>query len=331
MNTVFLALITGLTTGGLSCFAVQGGLLASVVTTQKEDRKKLIITFLLSKLIVYILLGALLGYVGTNIALTPKTQGIMQIAAGIFMLLTAAKIAELHPFFRNFTLTPPKALFRIARGASKKDGLAGSLLLGAATVLIPCGTTQAMMLLSVSSGSLFYGALILGAFVLGTSPLFFTLGIASHFLVSKKGLSYIAAFVIFYLGVLSINTGQILRGSVHTLQNYYKAATGSIETNSPQILAEVDTSGKQEVTIDVTTGGYSSDITTLKAGIPVSLKLISSDALGCSRTFTIPEYNISEILPETGEKIVEFTPTKTGRLTYTCAMGMYTGEFTVVN
>jgi hypothetical protein len=40
MNQIFLAFITGLTTGGLSCFAVQGGLLAGVLAEQKKEGQK---------------------------------------------------------------------------------------------------------------------------------------------------------------------------------------------------------------------------------------------------------------------------------------------------
>lgn len=329
MNTLWLALLTGLTTGGISCFAVQGGLLASVVAGHKEKQKTLISYFLIAKLIAYTIFGGLLGYLGASIAISPKTQGFMQILAGIFMILTALKIANIHPAFRNFTLTPPKALFKIARGFSKKEGSLGSVSLGAATILIPCGVTQAMMLLSISSGSLVQGAAILGAFVLGTSPIFFVLGMASKLLLTNKKLSYVAATLILYLGLLSINTGQILRGSVHTFQNYYKAAFGSTERGNGSV-AGLNNNGKQEVVIDVATGGYSSNVQTLKAGVPVSLKLVSDNVQGCSRAFTIPEYNISEVLPETGEKTIEFTPTKPGHLTYTCAMGMYTGSFTVM-
>lgn len=329
MDAVVLALITGLTTGGISCFAVQGGLLTSLISGQKDKEKQVITYFLISKFLAYSILGGLLGYLGTQVSISSKTQGLFQILAGIFMILTAGRIADIHPIFRNFTFTPPKFLFKIARNASKRKDLIGSMLLGTATILIPCGVTQAMMLLSVSSESFILGAAILGAFTLGTSPIFFALGMASKLLLTNKKLSYVAATLILYLGLLSINTGQNLRGSVHTFQNYYKAAF-SVEKSDGKI-AGVNNTGKQEVTINVTTGGYTSDVESLKAGVPVSLKLVSSNVQGCSRAFTIPEYNISEVLPVTGEKIVEFTPTKPGRLTYTCSMGMYTGQFTVVN
>ena len=40
MNQILLAFVTGLTTGGLSCFAVQGGLLAGILAEQKNLEKK---------------------------------------------------------------------------------------------------------------------------------------------------------------------------------------------------------------------------------------------------------------------------------------------------
>src|SRR5216684_1209570 len=67
--------LTGLITGGLTCLAVQGGLLASTIAQQEENRllekgKKFntitpIIAFLGAKLIAYTILGFLLGLFGS--------------------------------------------------------------------------------------------------------------------------------------------------------------------------------------------------------------------------------------------------------------------------
>jgi sulfite exporter TauE/SafE len=332
MNTVWLALITGLTTGGISCFAVQGGLLATSLTNQeKGNQRKAILYFLIAKLISYSILGVLLGLVGASLVISPKIQGLMQIFAGLVMLITVGRLLDLHPVFRKFVLTPPKRIFRILRAKSIDQGIASSAILGFLTVLIPCGVTQAMMLLSVASGSPIYGGLILSTFVLGTSPVFFALGLASNQILQRKSLKYLAATAIFLLGIMSINTGQILRGSVHTLQNYWAAATGELEKSKVNAsIAGTNVSGVQEVEIKVTSGGYKANSTILKAGVPVRLKLTSQNVASCARSFTIPEYNISKVLPETGVTTIDFTPTKAGRLTFTCSMGMYTGFFDVI-
>ncbi len=331
MNQIWLAFITGLTTGGISCFAVQGGLLASSLSNQKKDLQKSAVTlFLSTKLVAYIILGLLLGILGSALTITPKIQGLMQIFAGLFMFVSVGKLLNLHPYFRYFTITPPKQIFRILRKKSMDEGLFSAGVLGIFTILIPCGVTQSIMLLSVASGSALTGALILGAFVLGTTPVFFALGMASGEIMKRNSLKYLAATAIFVLGVLSINTGQILRGSVHTLQNYYAAITGKLDDDTKGQVASVSAAGVQEVNIKVTTGGYETSAKTLKVNVPVSLNLISNDVLSCARAFTIPEYNITKILPSTGTATLEFTPTKKGRLTYTCSMGMYTGWFDVI-
>ncbi len=332
MNQVWLAFITGLTTGGISCFAVQGGLLASSLTNQKKENQKiLILTFLTSKLIAYSLLGILLGILGSSLVISPKLQGWMQILAGLFMLITVGRLLDLHPVFRRFVITPPKSIFRLLRKTSINESAFAPAVLGFLTILVPCGITQSMMLLSVASGSAIYGSLILAAFVLGTSPVFFGLGLASSQMLQRKSLKYIASVAILALALVSINTGQVLRGSIHTFQNYFAAATGQLDKSQGNAkIAGTNSDGSQEVEIKVSSRGYQSSVQTLKAGVPVKLKLISENVTSCARSFTIPEYNISKVLPETGTTTLEFTPTKKGRLTVTCGMGMFSEFFEVI-
>jgi plastocyanin domain-containing protein len=133
------------------------------------------------------------------------------------------------------------------------------------------------------------------------------------------------------LGILSINTGQVLRGSAHTAQNYWRALITPPNEVSAGAAAGVSAEGKQEVTIDVYGSGYTSSADTIKAGVPVKLTLKTDNTYGCARAFTIPSLGIQKVLPQTGEEIIEFTPTQIGKLVYTCSMGMYTGQFNVVN
>lgn len=330
MNQFLLAFLTGLTTGGLSCFAVQGGLLAGILSEQKRDgQKKTLLLFLTSKFFAHLILGGLLGLLGSALIITPKTQGLMQIISGVVILLMALKLSDISPIFRNLSITAPKFVFRLLRNQSKVVGSFTPIVIGALTILIPCGVTQGILLLSVSSGSFLYGSLILGAFILGTTPVFYILGIASEKILSINSLKYLAILMMIYLGLTAINSGQVLRGSTHTFQNYKDVLlkTDTLGTKQGETL-RVD--GKQVVTINVNNYGYEATTNTLKIGVPVSLVLKTNKTAGCARAFTIPEYNISQVLPSTGTETVEFTPTKLGKLTYTCSMGMYTGSFNVV-
>jgi len=158
-----LVFATGLTAGGLSCLAVQGGMLASslagqsetgVVEEAKAGSARPIILFLGAKLIAYTILGFALGWLGQLLQLTPLMRAALQIAIGLFMLGTALRLLGVRAL-RNFVIEPPKAVTRaIRRRTSQADaGWLAPTFLGALTVLIPCGVTQAMMALAVASGS----------------------------------------------------------------------------------------------------------------------------------------------------------------------------------
>src|SRR5690349_12233265 len=92
--TIFL---TGLLTGGLTCMAVQGGLLATTIAQREEERlqEKVkngnalpIIAFLLAKLVAYTIFGFLLGWFGSFLQLSITTRLIMQVVISVFMIGT---------------------------------------------------------------------------------------------------------------------------------------------------------------------------------------------------------------------------------------------------
>src|SRR5258706_179681 len=92
---------TGLITGGLTCMAVQGGLLATTIAQSEEERLKEkatkgsalpILAFIIAKLAAYTLLGFLLGLLGSAFQLSLGAKTIMQFAIGFFMIGTALNI-----------------------------------------------------------------------------------------------------------------------------------------------------------------------------------------------------------------------------------------------
>jgi len=339
IHILWLAFLSGLTTGGISCLAVQGGLLATAVsgssgsadTAAKPSSRWLQVgMFVVFKLAGYTILGLLLGLIGSTLTIAPKVMGWVQMAAGLFMIATALRMIEAHPIFRYFVIQPPRWAFRLMKNTSRSQSLFAPALLGFLTILLPCGVTQATMAVAVASGNPFSGAAIMFAFILGTSPVFFVLGATVVGLLQKKAFSYAAAGIIGVFAVLSINGGLGLTGSPYTLQNYWRAATtpaGQLAAGNAAAVA----GGVQDVTITVTSRGYTASADTIKRGTPVRLTLSTNNTQGCARAFTIPDLNISKVLPVTGNETIEFTPAKAGRLAYSCSMGMYTGAFTVVD
>jgi len=195
MNLIAIFL-TGLTTGGLSCLAMQGGLLTSVISNQKGEElgdkpvatslKKIdlldwqpALLFLAAKLVSHTMLGFLLGWLGSQFELNLTVRLLFQAVAAFFMLATAGNLLNLHPLFRYVVIQPPRFVQRLVKNSTKSKAIFTPAVLGFLTIFIPCGITQAMEVLAVTSGSAVMGALILFFFVLGTSPLFALLGIAT--------------------------------------------------------------------------------------------------------------------------------------------------------
>src|SRR5258708_15314936 len=136
MNQVWLAFLTGLTTGGISCMAVQGGLLASSLSQKTEaeitrnERFAHVGIFLIAKIIAYTLLGPLLVTLGSTLIISPLFQGWIQIVIGLFMLITAARLLNLHPIFRYFVIQPPKFIYRFMKNEAKGNSIFTPAILG---------------------------------------------------------------------------------------------------------------------------------------------------------------------------------------------------------
>ncbi|MEK7166245.1 MAG: sulfite exporter TauE/SafE family protein, partial [Patescibacteria group bacterium] len=231
----WLIFLTGLTTGGFTCLALQGGLLATAITAQRGSQDQswkstLLPTaiFLGAKVTAYTFVGFLLGWLGSMFQLSITAQIAIQFMVGIFMVVTALRMLDVHPIFRRFVLTPPKAVFKLMRNNAKSGSYFSPLILGLTTVFLPCGTTQAMEIQAIGSGNPLLGAATMFAFTMGTAPLFFVLGsLATKFSQSlEKYVFPVAATLVLLLGIFAIDNGLTLAGSPLSLKEFWNTATG---------------------------------------------------------------------------------------------------------
>ncbi len=332
--SLWLVLLTGLSVGGLSCLAVQGGLLATLIAsrTVADDHREVTLAdqvlpvtqFLLAKIAAYTLLGALLGLVGSKIPL--GLQAWLMIFAGVFMLIVVAQMYDAHPFFRRFAFKPPKALRRLIRARSKQGGMAGALILGAMTVFIPCGVTLAIEALAISSESALRGAQIMFVFTLGSSPLFFLLGFVATHMSGRAFRIFqpVAAAVILLIATSTILSGARLLG-FGGIAAKGPASQASMVSPNPEAAAAV-----QEATLQVQTGAYLPQRIQVRAGVPTRLSLVTDRTEGCVLAFVIPSLGIERILPATGTEVVEIPASEPGNIPFMCSMGMYTGIIEVL-
>jgi uncharacterized protein len=336
MQHYILAFVTGLTTGGLSCLAVQGGLLASSLAHQVEadvraSGKKALHTntalpislFLLAKLVAYTFLGLLLGLLGSVLTLNATMRAILLITIGIFMLGNALRMLNVHPIFRYFAIEPPKFITRyIRRKAKNSTDLFSPIFLGALTVLIPCGVTQAMMAVALASGSAIQGAMLMFAFILGTSPVFFALAYLTMKIGARleKWFMRFVAVIVLVLGLLSVNSGLNLLGSPLA----FPRLTAGLQATQP---APIQTTVDGVLVLNAENNGYSPARINAPAGVALTLNVITQDTFSCARAFMIPALDVDVLLPQTGVVPVAIPAQTAGTvIPFTCSMGMYTGE-----
>lgn len=335
-----LIFLTGLTTGGFTCLALQGGLLATAIAAQRGSQDQswkstLLPTaiFLGAKIAAYTVVGFLLGWLGSAFQLSITAQVAMQFIVGIFMIATALRMLDVHPIFRRFVLTPPKAVFKFMRNNAKSGAYFSPLVLGLATVFLPCGTTQAMEVQAIGTGNPLLGAATLFAFTLGTAPVFFIIGsLATRFSQSMEKYVYpVAATLVLLLGIMALDNGLTLAGSPFTLKEFWQTATGAGDNSVlGSVSAATVTGTNQTATITVYATSYEPQRMTLKAGVPATLSFVTNNTQGCTRSLVFPTLKIQEILPATGTTQVELPALAKGRVPFSCGMGMFRGEIEVI-
>ena len=315
--------VTGLLAGGASCAVVQGGLLAGAVARRHEahapDRSRLddvvpVGGFLAGKLVSHALAGALLGLVGDAAQLGFRTRAVMQIGAGVVMILMAANLLGVKAL-RRLVPSPPPALTGFVRRSARSEAVVAPAIVGFLTILVPCGVTLSVMVLAIASGSPVVGAAGMAIFVLGTSPLFAAFGYAvrrsGHLLRGHLGKA--AAIAVIVAGLISINSGLVLSGSSFTFERAWDGLLGTdtrdTDTMGGMGMAEgdmpaadnaaVDPAGTQHIRIEVRSESYVPARVRARAGVPTMLTLVTKGLRACTNGFVIPSANLERTLPET--------------------------------
>lgn len=344
---LWLIFLTGLTSGGVTCAAMQGGLLASVIANQKKqtidpglgrDDIAPVTAFLGSKLISHMILGALLGAVGSVVELSLTAKLVFQGIAAIFMLATALNLLDVHPIFRYLSFAPPKWAYRLLKNNEKNANLFAPSILGLLTVFIPCGVTQAMAVVALSSSSAIQGALTMGAFVLGTFPLFYLIGIGTSRLseVWRRDFLRFAAFLLIFMAGSSLNGILQVTDSPYSIQRLGPQLVKLLPPYNRTVPTGIDPNvtlenGVQKVTLTVSNGGYSPRYFRVQAGVPVELTLeTDGQVYSCATAFTFKAFDIYDVLKPIDSKVHKFTATRKGKYTYSCSMGMYSGVMEVI-
>jgi sulfite exporter TauE/SafE/plastocyanin domain-containing protein/copper chaperone CopZ len=341
--SLWAVVLIGLTAGFSTCLALVGGLVLGVSakyvqanpqTTPREKFRPHLL-FNLGRIGGYMFFGALLGALGSVLQLSSFVTGIITVLVGAVMLIMGLQLTNIVPGVNRLKILLPKGLSRVLgiQNNSGKYSDNKAMLLGASTFFLPCGFTQAMQLYAISSGSVAAGILIMGLFALGTAPGLLSIGglVASLKKTTTSKFFKFAGVVVVALAMFNISNGFNLTGwsgSLSALAGSFGSAnqTAAIENSA---LPPIE-NGKQIVKMAETDSGYSPNEFTVKKGVPVRWIIDAQAPYSCASSLVMSKFNIRKNLVA-GENIIEFTPTETGNINFSCSMGMYRGSFSVVD
>lgn len=331
-------LMVGLAAGLSTCMALVGGLILGISARHAEMHPEATVAqkfrphifFNVGRIAGYAFLGGFLGVAGSVLQISGLFLGILTIVVGLIMLIMGLKLIGLFPVLERINFALPKSVAKIfgAGRHQKEYSHRGSFVAGALTFFLPCGFTQAMQLFAVSTGSFTQGALVMGVFALGTAPGLLGIGgltSAVKGIFAKRFFKF-AGIVVVIMALFNISNGYNLTG-----WQFGEAAVSdkgsAVEVKDPNVKM-VD--GVQIVSMVENSRGYSPNKFTIQKGVPVRWEIDAQAPNSCAASIMISKLGIRKNL-KAGKNIIEFTPTETGRLPFSCSMGMYTGVFNVVD
>jgi sulfite exporter TauE/SafE/plastocyanin domain-containing protein/copper chaperone CopZ len=352
-NASFAVLfVVGLLTS-LHCVGMCGGIMLSQTLSKESNNKfeamKPAILYNIGRVISYTILGGIIGALGSVFSLSLTTKALLQIFAGVFMVIMGFNMAGFTTF-RRFSIKLP-------HNACKAKNSSGSpFIVGLLNGFMPCGPLQTMQLFALGTGSPIKGALSMFMFAIGTLPLMLTFGAISGLLskgYTKKILKFSGVLVI-VLGLIMGNRGLALTGMSINPMTYISSfmagsanstASSSSKTASPSpsnnpsssnSTANSSTSNKavlkdgvQILKMTANARGYTPSVLYVQKGVPVKWVVNATQLTSCNNAIVIPSLKVQQKL-KSGENIIEFTPGDTD-LKFSCWMGMIRGTIKVVD
>lgn len=242
------------------------------------------------------------------------------------MVIMGINMLGLFPWLRKLNPRIP-AIF--AKRIDQKKSMSSSpFLVGLLNGFMPCGPLQAMQLYALSTGNPFSGAFSMFMFSMGTVPLMFGLGAVSTVLGKRfsQKVMMVGGVLVVVLGMSMFSQGSRLAGMQppNLLLNLINSRSDNQEVNQQVTIKD----GVQIVKSTLSSGRYPN--IHVQANIPVRwvIDAPKGSINGCNNRMLIRDFGI-EYSFQTGENVIEFTPTSSGKISYSCWMGMIRGSIYV--
>lgn len=317
--SIWAAVIIGVVASSSTCLALIGGIVLSFSAkfqTEGNSFRSIIapqIKFHVGRLISFFVFGGLLGLVGQWFSLSTKFNAVLILAVAAIML--SFGISNLGFDFRSLMPRGSRRAFGWIEKMKKSNHASAPFILGAITFFLPCGFTQSMQLTAIAIGGFWPAAWLMFAFAFGTLPVLFTLGAASGSgrFGSPWTKKIIGAIIIIFAVYTSFTAFALLN---------IGGASGTINIK--------EAAKAQEISMTVDANGFTPNVFTLKRGVPARWTITATGLTGCNNRIIVPGLSMEKKLTY-GKNVIEFTPTETGVIKFSCWMGMIRGKFNVVD
>ncbi len=126
-----------------------------------------------ARISVYGTIGLIAAALGAALVSTGKiglAQGVLQIVAGLVVILLGIELLGLLPVSLTVGFAPARWLRQQFAGAAQKGMVRGAAIAGLVNGLMPCSMTMAMAVKATTAPSVPEGGLLLLAFGAGTLP-----------------------------------------------------------------------------------------------------------------------------------------------------------------
>lgn len=182
MNNFPLAFIMGLL-GSLHCAVMCGPLMLSMPLQKTSYFKSALqlLSYQLGRVLVYTLLGLLLGWVGSSLRMATNQETLSLVIGILLVLFTIVHWSGRYS--NRFNAIPSKLIAPISKLMGKILGLpCWGFLAGMLNGLLPCGMVYLALATALNSSAVQYGGLFMLLFGLGTTPLMLMISLGGIYL-----------------------------------------------------------------------------------------------------------------------------------------------------
>lgn len=277
------AFLIGIVASLSTCLAVTGGIIIGYSKYLDKSHgiachAKVWLAFQAGRLGMFFLGGAILWLWGNMLGVNTSFTGILSFLVGFLILYIGLQILGIVPNITKLWVALPSSFGEkiTALWHPKYAPIAWAL-----TFFLPCGFTQTMQILALSSGSFWIGGLSMLIFALGTFPVLFGLGLWVSSISEKKSRifsQFIAVVLIFFGSTTILNAKNLL-----VIPTLPKISETGISQNIEELEYEI---------IEMWHNGWSTEPESITLQAGKNYKVIitpDSNGLGCMSTQYIPK------------------------------------------